>query len=94
MEPPHAKVQNTAALLVLYHFLNKRFRLRLLRQLFQAENGEPFAFVPQSHVTGGLVYVSFQTSCSDIGTLCQQIGKDLDHQILGVVNIAKVAVYV
>lgn len=77
---------------VLYDFLDQCSSLRFFRQIFQTEHNGPSGFVPQHHVPGGFIEIGFQAAVPDTGPLCKQIGKHLDHQILGFVNVAEVSV--
>lgn len=43
--------------------------------------------MPQRHVTGRFVEICPKAAVPDPGTPGQQIGKDLDHQVLCLVNI-------
>lgn len=87
-------MQDTAEFPALHHFLDPCRSFRFFNQTFQAEHGTPPVFMPQRHVTGRFVEICPKAAVPDPGAPGQQIGKDLDHQVLCLVNIIEIAVYV
>ena len=49
---------------------------------------------PQGHVPRRLVKVGAKAAVPDVGLFGDEIGKDLDHQILRLVKVAEVAVQI
>ena len=92
----HAGPQEPRPFCRLHGFLHQLPRLRFLRQRVQRKAVSRPLFVqqPQGHVPRRLVKVGAKAAVPDVGLFGDEIGKDLDHQILRLVKVAEVAVQI
>ena len=66
--------------------------IRRGRQLVQTESEPPPAFTAQRHVPRRLIEVCLEAAVPDLRLFRKQIGKDVDHQLLRLVDVVQVAV--
>ena len=66
--------------------------IRRGRQLVQTEAEPPPAFAAQRHVPRRLIEVCLEAAVPDLRLFRKQIGKDVDHQLLRLVDVVQVAV--
>ena len=85
-------MQDAVALLRPDDLLHQQLPVRLVCQLIQAEQGLPHALPTQRHVPRRLIEIRLEAAVLNPRFLCEQIGKDIEHQLLGLVDIVQVAV--
>ena len=87
-------MQDPVALSGPYNILHQHFSIRLSIQVIKAEGMSPFALMTQCHMSRCFIHICFQSSIPYVGLFRKQIGKNLYHQVLSLVNILQIPVYV
>ena len=85
-------MQNAFSLLCLNDLLRQQLSVRFLCQRIQAEEELLLAFAAQRHVPRRLIQIRLEAAVPDLRLFRKQIGKDVDHQLLRLVDVVQVAV--
>ncbi len=88
----HAETQDAVSLLRPYDLLRQQPPVRLAGQRIEAEQGLPPALVAQRHVPRRLIEIRLEAAVPDAGLFGEQIGENIQHQLLGLVNVVQIAV--
>ena len=85
-------MQDAVSLLSLYNLLRQQPSLRLVGQCIEAEQGLPPALMAQCHVPRRLIQIRLEAAVPDAGLFGEQIGENIQHQLLRLVNVVQIAV--
>ena len=85
-------MQDAVSLLRPDDLLRQQPPVRLAGQRIEAEQGLSFALMAQRHIPRRLVEICLEAAVPDAGLFREQIGENVQHQLLGLVNVVQIAV--
>ena len=85
-------MQDAVSLLCPYDLLRQQPSVRLAGQRIKAEQGLSFALMAQRHVPRRLIEIRLEAAVPDAGLFGEQIGENIQHQLLRLVNVVQIAV--
>ena len=85
-------MQDAVSLLSPDDLLRQQPSVRLVCKRVEAEQGLSLALMAQRHVPRRLIEIRLEAAVPDLRLFGEQIGKDVEHQLLRLVNVMQIAV--
>jgi len=85
-------MQDAVSLLRPDDLLRQQPSVRLVCKRIKAEQGLSLALMAQRHIPRGLIEIRLEAAVPDLRLFGEQIGKDVEHQLLRLVNVMQIAV--
>ena len=85
-------MQDAVSLLRPDDLLRQQPSVRLAGQHIEAEQGLPFALMAQRHVPRRLIEIRLEAAVPYLRLFGEQIGENVQHQLLRLVNVVQIAV--
>ena len=85
-------MQNAVSLLRPDDLLRQQPSVRLAGQRIEAEQGLSFALMAQRHVPRRLIEIRLEAAVPYLRLFGEQIGENVQHQLLRLVNVVQIAV--
>ena len=85
-------MQDAVSLLRPDDLLRQQPPVRLAGQRIEAEQRLSFALMAQRHVPRRLIEIRLEAAVPDAGLFGEQIGENVQHQLLRLVNVVQIAV--